>query len=396
MRVGLLAAAASSRAGGVWVGVRCLSLALVRIGIEAEIFALTDRGSRTNCAGRAGPRIKLHSVLGSTAFGYAPDLGAALDRGRLSLLHANGIWMYPSLASLNWSRRGGGRRPYVISAYGMLDPWAVRNVAWKKRLAGWWFENAHLSGAACLHALAAAEARAFRSYGLTNPICIIPSGVDLPVDGPRPAPAWAAEAGGRRVLLFLGRLHPKKKGLLNLIRAWAAVQADRPAEAADWMLVIAGWDQGGHEAVLRGLVDELGAAASIRLVGPQFDDDKAASLAFADAFVLPSFSEGLPIAVLEAWSHGLPALITEACNLPEGFAAGAALPIRPEVPSIADGLRRLMALSDADRQAIGARARRLVQERFAWPQIARQMSTVYAWLLGGGPAPACVINGQDG
>ena len=45
------------------------------------------------------------------------------------------------------------RRPYLVSPHGMLDPWAVRRAAWKKRLVAWWFENAHLAGAACLHAL---------------------------------------------------------------------------------------------------------------------------------------------------------------------------------------------------------------------------------------------------
>ena len=389
MRIGLLTAGASSSAGGVWVGVKSLGAALARIGVEVELLALAGNGSRVDRPGRAGPQLKLHSVLGSEAFGYAPNLGAALDAGNFSLLHTSGIWMYPSLASLRWSRRRDGRRPYVVSPHGMLDPWAVRNSRFKKRLVGWWFEDAHLAGAACLHALAESEARAIRSYGLRNPICVIPSGVDLPDDEPRAPPPWAAEAGGRRVLLYLGRLHPKK-GLLNLVRAWAAAQADRSAAAADWVLVIAGWDQGGHEAKLRRLIDELGAAPTIRLVGPQFGDRKAASLAFADAFVLPSVSEGLPIAVLEAWSFGLPVLMTDACNLPEGFAAGAALRTDPEPLPIAEALRDLMAMSDADRQAIGARGRILVQERFAWPEIAKQTSSVYEWVLGGGPVPACI------
>ncbi len=192
------------------------------------------------------------------------------------------------------------------------------------------------------------------------------------------------------MLLFLGRLHPKK-GLLNLVRAWAEVQADRPAGAADWVLVIAGWDQGGHEARLRRLIDELGAAGTVRLVGPQFGDQKAASLAFADAFVLPSVSEGLPVAVLEAWSFSLPVLMTDACNLPEGFAAGAALRIEPDPAPMAEALRSLIAMSDADRQAMGTHARALVRERFQWSEIARQMKSIYEWLLGGGPAPACVV-----
>jgi glycosyltransferase involved in cell wall biosynthesis len=390
MRVGLLTAHASRRAAGVWLGVKRLGKALAQHAVEVETFGLVDAlGDDDPRAGEAAP-MNLHHVLGSAAFGYAPGLGAALDAGRLSILHANGLWMYPSLASLGWSRRGDGRRLYLVSPHGMLEPWAVRNAAWKKKLVGWWFENAHLAGAACLHALSGAEARAIRSYGLGNPVCVIPSGVDLPPDEPRAIPAWAAEVGGRHVLLFLGRLHPKK-GLLNLVRAWAEVQADRSAGAEGWVLVIAGWDQGGHEAELRRLIDELGAAQTIRLVGPQFGDQKAASLAFADAFVLPSFSEGLPIAVLEAWSYGLPVLMTDACNLPEGVAAGAALRTTPEVGPIAKTLRDLMALSGAGRLAIGARGRALVQERFAWPPIAQQMKSVYDWVLGGGPAPACVL-----
>jgi glycosyltransferase involved in cell wall biosynthesis len=157
------------------------------------------------------------------------------------------------------------------------------------------------------------------------------------------------------------------------------------------MLAIAGWDQGGHATLLRRRIDALGAAGTIRLVGPQFGEQKAASFGFADAFVLPSRSEGLPVAVLEAWSHGLPVLMTEACNLAEGFAAGAALPIGPDRAAIAAGLRRLFALSDAQRLAMGARGRALVRERFTWASVAAQTAAVYQWVLGGGSPPSCVL-----
>ena len=51
---------------------------------------------------------------------------------------------------------------------------------WKKRIAALLYENQHLRGAACLRALSEAEAQSIRSYGLRNPICVIPNGVDLP------------------------------------------------------------------------------------------------------------------------------------------------------------------------------------------------------------------------
>ena len=157
------------------------------------------------------------------------------------------------------------------------------------------------------------------------------------------------------------------------------------------MLVIAGWGQDRHEQQLERLAEAQALGHSLRFVGPQFDDDKAASFACADAFVLPSLSEGLPVAVLEAWSHGVPVLMTEACNLPEGFAAGAALPLGTGRAGIAAGLRQLFALSDAARRDMGARGQALVRARFTWRQVGEQMTSVYQWVLGGGPPPACVL-----
>jgi glycosyltransferase involved in cell wall biosynthesis len=389
VKIGLVTAHASRRAAGVWVSVAQLAKALVECGLDVEIFGLADECSETDCAGWGGPPLSLHGVLGGRAFGYAPRLARSLHARHHSLLHANGLWMYPSLASFRWSRRG--QRPYLVAPHGMLDPWAVSRAVWKKRLVAWWFEDAHLSGAACLHALSGSEAHTIRSYGLRNPICVIPSGVDLPKETQPAPPSWAYAAGRDwKILLFLGRLHPKK-GLLNLVHSWAEVQADRPAVAADWMLVIAGWNQGSQEAMLRRRIDDLGAAETVCLAGPQFGDHKAASFARADAFVLPSFSEGMPIAVLEAWSYGLPVLMTEACNLPEGFAAGAALRIGTDRASIGAGLSQLFAMSDAARRDMGARGRALGRKRFTWASIGAQMAAVYRWVLGGGPPPSCIL-----
>jgi poly(glycerol-phosphate) alpha-glucosyltransferase len=257
-------------------------------------------------------------------------------------------------------------------------------------MAGALFEDTHLRGAACLHALNEPEARAIRAYGLRNPICVLPNGVDLPRDKGQVPAAWAHAVGeGRKTLLFLGRLHPKK-GLVNLVRAWNGVQRD--GAARDWALVIAGWDQGRHERELKSLAQELGLGRSVCFAGPQFNRDKAATFASADAFVLPSLSEGLPMAVLEAWSYGLPVIMTPQCNLPEGLAADAALRIGSSPADIADGLRRLFAMAEGDRREMGKRGRRLVEERFAWPCIAEEMKAVYEWVLGGGPAPACVVS----
>jgi poly(glycerol-phosphate) alpha-glucosyltransferase len=273
----------------------------------------------------------------------------------------------------------------------MLDLWALGNSSWKKRLAGALYERRNLRGAACLHALCEADARAIQAYGLKNPICVIPNGIDPPPSLEAPPPDW--EDGGTRgakVLLYLGRLH-RKKNLLNLLRAWAGVQLENQA-AREWRLVIAGWDQNGYQVQLEHAARKLEIKGTVRFPGPQFGGAKHATLRRSDAFILPSLSEGLPMAVLEAWAYGLPVLMTPECNLPEGFDAGAALRLGPEPDAITRGVVELIEMSDAARAAIGGRGQQLVQDRFTWPRIARQMRDVYEWCLGAGPKPDCVVD----
>lgn len=97
------------------------------------------------------------------------------------------------------------------------------------------------------------------------------------------------------------------------------------------------------------------------------------------------------MSVLEAWSYRLPVLMTEHCNLPEGFAAEAAIRIGTDVESIAEGLHQLLQSTIPDLQSIGRNGRALVESQFTWPQVAAQMKEVYEWVLGGGPAPSSVV-----
>jgi poly(glycerol-phosphate) alpha-glucosyltransferase len=125
-------------------------------------------------------------------------------------------------------------------------------------------------------------------------------------------------------------------------------------------------------------------------LGPAFGETKDALLRSADAFILPSFSEGLPMAVLEAWAYRLPVLMTDHCNLPEGFKAGAAVRIGTEVDSITDGLHQIISATYPQRHLMGDCGRALVERQFTWPQVAAQMKEVYDWVLGGGAKPSCV------
>jgi len=389
IRSAIIISSISRNAGGLFESVRHLGLSLHQVGVGVDVFSCSDRFSNDDISQWLPLIPQVFPNRGPDAFGYASGLYGSLVRAEYDIAHCHGIWMYPSVANLMASRCR--RIPYLVSPHGMLDPWAVRNSRWKKVLAANLYENAHLRGASCIRALCSSELEATRTYGLKNPVCVIPNGIHLPTQSSFCEAPWAGKvADGKKVLLYLGRIHPKK-GLVNLLKAWKNCQADGNSRGlAEWTLVVAGWDQGGHEAELKTLATDLGIGPEVLFVGPQFDEAKQACYHHADAFVLPSFSEGLPMVVLEAWAHRLPVIMTPQCNIPEGFAAGAAINVETTVADISRGLQELAGMTSAERQAMGERGMQLVQERFTWTKIAGDLKAVYEWILGGGNPPACV------
>ncbi|HVN92788.1 MAG TPA: glycosyltransferase [Terracidiphilus sp.] len=380
-RVAVLTNSISRLNGGIFEAVRNLTLAInTEKRYTLSVFSAIDAYTTADAPLWGATKVHAFPVRGPRSFGYSPELTHALKASNADLLHVHGIWMHPSVAARSWSRQT--TKPYIVSPHGLLKPAALQNSGWKKRLAALLYENAHLRHATCLHALNSAEAEAFREYGLRNPICVIPNGTIL-----RDEILRDRQTDGRSIL-YLGRIHPLK-GLRNLITAWSAVRNE--AAAMGWRLTIAGWDQNHYRAELERLADQLGVRSSVEFLGPQYGEEKELRLRSASAFILPSESEGLPIGVLEAWSYGLPVLMTQACNLPDGVLAGAALLMDSEAQSIAAVLLTFFALTDDERAAMGRNGRSLVCECYQWEHIGKSMTEVYDWILGQKPKPSCVL-----
>ena len=388
MKITLLSGSDSRKSGGLYTSVRKLAESTWQRGIDVNILAHSDEYSAYDKAAYRSLQPISYALKGPANFGYSPDMHTILKQQNPDLIHTQCLWMYLSKVSLDFYQKY--RTPHIISPRGMLDPWAVQNSAWKKKLVATWFEKQHLHTAACLHALCQSEADAMRQYGLINPIAIIPNGIDLPSSDAMQAstePAWSSSVpSDKKVLLFLGRIHPKK-GLLNLIEAWSTSQAD----VKDWCLVIAGWDENGHRAELEARVKATGIGKTVLFVGSQLGKDKSASYVRADAFILPSLSEGLPMSVLEAWSYRLPVLMTPQCNLPEGFQANAALCFEPTLEGNQQVLQKLGNLSQRHLSELGSSGYQLVQEKFTWDKVSAQMAEVYEWVLAGKEEPDCIM-----
>ena len=386
LSLGIVTGSVSRSAGGLFHSVRQSVLAFHRAGVEVQVYAPSDQHSAEDIAAWSPVKPCVLKRRGPHAAGYGSGMEAAILGGGHDIVHLHGIWQYPSVCTAAWGKKTGN--PVMISPRGMLDPWAVSHARWKKWLAGRLFEHANLRNADCLHALNESEANSMRSLGLKNPIAIIPNGTNLPdLQAAMGRPEFCSK-GSRKILLFLGRIH-EKKGIIELIDAWGKLRQRGDPVLQEWQLAIAGWDDGGHLAKVVARIKNAGLKPNdVILPGPLHGSQKDEALAAVDAFILPSKSEGLPMSVLEAWSWGLPVLMTQECNLGEGFARQAAIEIPRDPDGLADSLSA--SLSEGDLNEFGVEGRRLAEEKFAWPHIAEEHLRVYRWMLNRGDKPDCV------
>jgi glycosyltransferase involved in cell wall biosynthesis len=321
--------------------------------------------------------------------------------------------------------------PYIIAPRGMLEPWALNAKKWKKRLAMWLYQRRDLKNAVALHATAESEAEQFRKLGFKQPIIISPNGVDLP----ETMPERTMREDGKRTILFLSRIHPKK-GLLELVEAWRLLRprsgrndeckngdqngtgriSSRTNELLDWHVEYAGPDYGGHLHAVQKKIKELGVESDFTYLGDLSDQEKWSVYRRADVFVLPTFSENFGIVVAEALAAGVPVITTKgapwqelegACGgtcdttCSDTVAASGRVKagsgrcgwwIDIGVEPLAEALKEAMGLSDDERCAMGENGRRLVEAKYTWSAIAEQMKAAYAWIVNGGEKPDGVVS----
>jgi glycosyltransferase involved in cell wall biosynthesis len=318
----------------------------------------------------------------------APDMLRHVLQADASIMLCHGLWPHHNYVALQWAKKTG--RPYLISPHGMLDAIDLKKSKLFKWAARKLYVDRLFRGAACVRAISESEVQSARAFGIRGPICLIPNGIWQPEPSMGDPPSWRELLPrGKKILFYLGRLN-RKKGLPALLVAWARLRQQAPRLAGDWHLVIAGWDQNGHELELKSQAEALGVAEATLFPGPLFGPAKHAAYRYADAFVIPSTSEGMPTVVLEAWAYGLPVAMTPQCNLPDGFTRQAALKIETNPESIQQGLGELLSMNENSRKAMAERGRELVTTKFCWPEIARQIQAVYDWILGQGPRPESV------
>ncbi len=256
---------------------------------------------------------------------------------------------------------------YFVFPHGMLDPWFKETFPLKhfKKWLYWpWADYRVLRDAAAViftseeeRLLARKSFWLYRAHETVSP---------LGVESPPPASPQAREnffqrfpqLRDKRVLLFLGRLHPKK-GCDILIDAFAQTADDSVS------LLMAGPDQMGWQAELQQRVDRLKLGSCVAFPGMLQGEMKQAAFEVADAFVLPSHQENFGMAVVEALAAGLPVLISNRINIwREVDQDRAGYVEADDFSGTVRLLNRWIAAPQTVRDAMRANARRCFEQRF--------------------------------
>jgi glycosyltransferase involved in cell wall biosynthesis len=363
-------------------------------GMVPSILGMT--GALAAQGGRVTIVTPTESRLGDTSLPPGIDLQGPefrIDSALKSagVVHIHGLWQAQSRRGAQLARRH--RVPYLVAAHGMAEPWAMRRKFWKKRIYTALIEGTVLRRAACLHALTRPEVGHLRALAPATPVALVPNGVDLsPFDDLPDRSEFDErfpECAGKFLLLFFSRLHVKK-GLDLLAAALGSVAADWP----ELHVVLAGNDDGAKQPFDQQIRD-LGLGDRVTFLGHASGEAARRAWGAADAFVLPSYSEGFSMAILEALAARLPAIITTACHFPELRAVEGAITVNPTTGDVTQGLRTLWEMSPAERLAMADRGRRLVESRYTWDRQAERLADLYGWLDRGGTEPAAVSAAKE-
>ncbi len=311
-------------------------------------------------------------------FSYCPhtvrSLAARLadPHHRPEVMHIHGQFSHLTIRAAQLARRR--RVPYIVRPAGSFDAACLdKGMARWKRVFLELFHRRDLRRAAAVHVTSQAEADQLNRLVPGCRLAIIPHGVAVPNEPPREARddflRRYRQLSGKRVVLFLSRLHEIKRPEW-LLEAFQRLRPEMPRLG----LLLAGPDAGAGQR-LRVLAQAAGLNGEVLFPGFLQGAEKAAALAVADAFALPSQHENFGVAVIEAMAHGVPVVVTPGVAAHEYVdASGCGLTVEDNLDAFTEGLRRVLR---ADRQELGRRGRQYVAKHLTWPAIAAQVDELY-------------------
>tara|TARA_B100001093_G_scaffold448445_1_gene454032 strand:- start:1433 stop:2542 length:1110 start_codon:yes stop_codon:yes gene_type:complete len=355
----------SRKGAGVMEAPKGLALALnSHVNIDISAIALDD--DRTSDCLKEWESINIYRRKNYFA-GFSFGLSTLLDEIKPDIVHIHGLWVGIGIQSAFWAMKN--KTPYIVSPHGMMDEWAWKKSLIKKAIVYKLWQKKVLLNAYKIHALNEEEAISIKKILSNSAIIIQPNGINLKdyIGGP-------TKKKSPKKLLYLGRLDPKKS-VLELIKAWKSLIQD--AKDFNWKLEIAGSGDLEYEKKLKSEAKAI-PYKYITFKGHVSGENKIECFKSSDAFILPSKSEGLPVAILEAWASSLPVAMTKQCNLNEALELKLAFEVYPDIPKLEKSLSLFLSFDNSKFLRLGQESHQYVKKYYSWSNIAQEFNKLYS------------------
>jgi glycosyltransferase involved in cell wall biosynthesis len=354
-----------------------LSESLRDLGCGAEIVALRLGGDIADSIGfRQYPVTFRMRRLGMSGQ-MRSWLSAEARSGSVDLLHSHGLWMMPNVYP-GWVSRQHNV-PLVVSPRGTLSDWAFHNGSFLKPAFWRFLQRDTLEQATVLHATSQIEVEEIRRRGFDQPIALIPNGIDIPRES-------QIDAGTRRrVIGYLGRIHPKK-GLEMLFEAWSRLER----RYSEWSVEIAGPNQHPYATRLRRLASSMGLER-VHFRGELVGQDKLTFLSTVSITVLPTHSENFGMSVAESLACRTPAIVTRGAPWGGLETERAGWWVEGSTDALQQALVGALEAPAQTLSDMGDAGRRWMSRDFSWQQVAMMMHATYGWITSTSTRPSWVI-----
>lgn len=400
------------KSSGVTTFVDALTAECVKLGHECKVVVGDFNWGGQGCTQVEGvPRLSVTEGL------------ATLQNDHWDVLHVHALWL-PFIHRLVRAAQQRGVA-IVWSIHGSLSPWAFWFKWWKKLPVWWLWQRRDIKLAKVLHVTSSQEVDWVKAYHFNLPIIDVPLGTygiveqdcqvgrnhethEMHEKGPSGRTASVKEStdhtesteekpqntqktqkgccakdeqlqtanskqltdAPRLCLLFVGRVAPVKS-LPKLIEAWAK------ACLTQWELRIVGNGDPAYVEMLKAQAEALGVGGQVHFAGPRYDEDLLKEYRSADALALVSETENFGAVVVDALAHGKPVITSTGTRWSEVEVHQCGWWVDNDVDSLTKVLQSLGALSDPERAQMGENGKRLIQEKYTWPAVAKQMSAFY-------------------
>lgn len=299
-------------------------------------------------------------------FAFSPELYRNLKQEckDSQIIQTNSLWQFPNIIP-EYARRQTEAK-FVILPRGTLSPYALSLSSYKKKLTMMLGQRTALKKADMFIATCHKEYEDIRNFGLSQPVAVIPNGLDLPQD---------VEVEKTKTVIFLGRIH-KVKGIDILIDAWKNIESC--GKFNDWDLVIAGPTSSEYA---QEMIRRAAGLKRVSFAGEVKGEAKNRMLAQSAIYVLPTHTENFGISVGEALACGTPVVTTTGAPWSGLVDNDCGLWIDLSVENLTRALEDMMSRPMDELARMGRNGRSWMQRDFSWDEIARKTLQAYQWLL---------------